>query len=328
MTATPLPEATLRRHVEDPTALSRLRALVRRRVPERDAEDVVQTVVCDALASASKPERDSDVPRWIAGIAHHKVADYHRRGARELLDPDAADARGVPPAPHEARDVLERIRGEAAASPEQARTLDWVVREHDGEELRAIAVAERLAPTLVRKRVSRLRIALRSRFAKASLAFVLLLGAGTAVGEIAERARGANVDEPRIAAEPSASPAPTAAPSPSASVVHQRALGTWKVAKVVRLDIPDPHLRELATKIGPGATVTIEERRAVLVAAPASTTLTLTTAAQGGEVTYVLTGDRGPVLRGTGRLEPSGELRVRFKSGPNSGEVLLERVAR
>lgn len=326
MTATPLPEATLRRHVQDPTALSRLRALVRRRVPERDAEDVVQTVVCDALAAAKKPDRDSDVPRWIAGIAHHKVADYHRRGGRELLDPDAADARAAPPAPYEARDVLDRIQGEAAESPENARTLGWVVREHDGEELRAIAVAERLAPTVVRKRVSRLRIALRSRFAKASLALVFLLGAGYAGGELAERARGSRVDEPRIAAEPSAAPAP--APAPSPSVVHHRAIGTWRVAKVVRLDVPDPHLRELATKLGPGATVTIEERRATVVAPPVSSTLTLTTSVQGGEVTYVLTGDRGPVLRGTGRLEPSGELRVRFKSGPNSGEVLLERASR
>ncbi len=125
---TPLPE--LHAHVADPRTLSRLRALVRRRVPERDAEDVVQTVVVDALAARARPETREAVQRWMAGIARHKVADYHRRGGREVPAAATGEAEPTSPAPFEERELLALVQRELAADPDAARTLDWGFREH------------------------------------------------------------------------------------------------------------------------------------------------------------------------------------------------------
>lgn len=319
---TPLPE--LHAHVADPRTLARLRAIVRRRVPDRDAEDVVQTVVADALAAGAKPETREAVQRWIAGIARHKVADYHRRGGREVPAAATGEAEPTSPAPFEERELLALVQRELAADPDAARTLDWVVREHEGEELRGIAEAERLAPTAVRKRVSRLRKALRSRWLAFGGAGAVLLALGWGAGTILDRA-----PEPssRIAAEPSASAprAPAPAPTSTPDVPHARALGTWKVAKVERLDIADARLRKLALELAQGATVEVRASDVLLKSGPASQTYTLATSPSGGDVAFVLSDARGPVLRGTGKLQPDGSLRVRFKSGPSSGEAVLER---
>ena len=43
-----------------------LAGIVRRRVPETDAEDVVQSALCDALAAQNPPDDPDDVPRCVA----------------------------------------------------------------------------------------------------------------------------------------------------------------------------------------------------------------------------------------------------------------------
>jgi DNA-directed RNA polymerase specialized sigma24 family protein len=295
--------------------------MMRRQVPERDADDLVQTVLCDALAARGKPVSREEVARWLAGIARHKVADYHRRGHREVpSSPDLDEPRAGAVPPYEARDLLERIRSDAARDPETARALDWVLREHAGEELCGIARAERVQPAAMRQRVSRFRRALRSRWLKLGAVGVVVLGLGWG-GASLTRDRSEPDGAPAIAPEPSTTPREDAP-----KVLHGKALGAWKVARVERLDMPDQRLRALVVQLAPGAVADIGERRAEIRAAGIAQTYDLKTSPEGGDVAFLLSDDRGPVLRGTGKLQPDGTLRVRFKSGPIRGEAVLERV--
>src|SRR5262245_54187184 len=96
--------------VHFPEALRQtITVMVRRRVPHPDSEDVVQAALADALA-AENPPRAEDIPRWVVGIARHKVADYHRAQRRVAAAP--AEIATHPPS-HETRDILEKILGEA-----------------------------------------------------------------------------------------------------------------------------------------------------------------------------------------------------------------------
>src|SRR5690349_15785644 len=70
----PLADPALRRLLED---------FVRRRVPATDVDDVVQTVLCDALAAQGRPTDEEELRKWLLGVARHKVADHHRRAVRE-----------------------------------------------------------------------------------------------------------------------------------------------------------------------------------------------------------------------------------------------------
>ncbi len=66
--------------IQGSTLHRELWAMVRHRVPASEVEDVVQGVLCEALSSSNVPASAADVPRWVMGIAKHKVADFHRRG--------------------------------------------------------------------------------------------------------------------------------------------------------------------------------------------------------------------------------------------------------
>jgi hypothetical protein len=74
----------LRRHLEAPGFRAWLSSIIRRRVPSSDVDDVVQAVLCDALASHLIPIDEREISRWICGIAKNKVADFHRRANAKL----------------------------------------------------------------------------------------------------------------------------------------------------------------------------------------------------------------------------------------------------
>ncbi|MEO7110468.1 MAG: sigma factor, partial [Polyangiaceae bacterium] len=153
------PSDHLRRHLEEPRFLAWLSSIVRRRVPSSDVDDVVQAVLCDALASHLIPSDHREISRWICGIAKNKVADFHRRAKRqnESHEEIAIGARSG-----EMRVMLRSVVADASARNREA--LEWIVREHDGEELASIAEELSIPAPLVRQRVSRLRRALRSRW--------------------------------------------------------------------------------------------------------------------------------------------------------------------
>jgi DNA-directed RNA polymerase specialized sigma24 family protein len=158
-----------------------LTALLRRRVPGQEVDDLAQTILCDALAAGHVPSDPEELRRWLVGIARHKIADYHRRqarvGARDGGEAPLATYAAAP-APLEERDVLQQLLGEVR-SRRDVETLEWLVREHGGEQLADIAKESGLEAANVRQRVSRLRRVLRSRWAGA-VGVLIVVAAATA----------------------------------------------------------------------------------------------------------------------------------------------------
>jgi len=143
----------LRREVE---------AAVRRRVRGDEAEDVVQATLADVLSASTVPEEPEEFRRFVFGVARNKVFDHFRRQKRQTTDLDGDEA-AAPEPPLSARDILRWAEGELPDS--EAQTLEWMLREGDGEKLEHIARDAKLPATRVRKRVSRLRKFLRDRWA-------------------------------------------------------------------------------------------------------------------------------------------------------------------
>jgi DNA-directed RNA polymerase specialized sigma24 family protein len=172
MSSEPSPAAN--KALGDPALHRSLQDFVRRRVPASDVEDVVQTVLCDALANPGRPVDPTELRRWVLGIARHKVVDLHRRAHRELPAelPEIEDH----PAPMEARALAGWAERQAGAARDAQKTLDWMAREGEGEKLEAIAAEEQVPAARVRQRVSRMRRWMKERWA-AELAAVAMLSA-------------------------------------------------------------------------------------------------------------------------------------------------------
>ncbi len=204
------PSDHLRRRLEAPGFIAWLSSIVRRRVPSSDVDDVVQAVLCDALASHLIPVDDREITRWICGIAKNKVADFHRRAKRENVSHEdmTSGARGG-----EMRVLLRSVVADASARNHEA--LEWIVREHDGEELASIAEELAIPAPVVRQRVSRLRRALRDRW----------LGGGVLVLALA-----ACAGYEKWKTHSHEDIAPDTAGSPLAANFLTQANGKWKVA--------------------------------------------------------------------------------------------------
>lgn len=156
----------------DPALRSSLVEFVRRRVPASDVEDVVQTVLCDALAAPNPPREPGALKPWLIGVARHKIADWSRRAHRELtVDPGDIPE---PPPPLEARGMVRWAERQAGENAGDRKTLGWMAREGEGEKLAAIAADEKLPATHVRQRVSRMRRWMKERWA-AELAAVAMI---------------------------------------------------------------------------------------------------------------------------------------------------------
>jgi RNA polymerase sigma factor (sigma-70 family) len=145
--------------------------LVRRRVAERDVEDLVQSVLAEAIASRHRPDDPTAVRRWIYGIVRNKIADHHRKASREVVGEPPEPAHAPPEAE---RALLDWALRELPEGMDARRTLDWLLRESDGEKLEEIAATENLSATQVRQRVSRLRRYFRERWAVHAAALAAL----------------------------------------------------------------------------------------------------------------------------------------------------------
>jgi DNA-directed RNA polymerase specialized sigma24 family protein len=150
-----------------PELRASLTRFIRGRVPDSELDDVVQATLADAFAAQRAPEDAEELRRWVFGIAKNKIADTHRRGRREEPNEDAvanheAEAES---APLSARELLQWAEKELPQADGSKSTLEWMLREGDGEKLEHIAEEEKLPPARVRQRVSRLRKHYRSRWA-------------------------------------------------------------------------------------------------------------------------------------------------------------------
>ncbi len=161
-----------------PDLRAALVAMVRKRVPEAEVEDIVQSALAEAIESPHAPQDSESLRRWIFGVAKNKVVDYHRRAGRESFDmPDVAGA----PAPHVEADLLRWAERNIPDGDENQKTLDWMLREGEGEKLESIAASEKLPPPRVRQRVSRLRRHLKENWQRE---VALLAALGVIVGAL------------------------------------------------------------------------------------------------------------------------------------------------
>jgi DNA-directed RNA polymerase specialized sigma24 family protein len=158
----------------DPVLRENLERFVRRKLSGDEARDVVQSTIADALASESAPLEEENFRRFVFGIARNKVVDHYRQSRRETADDTVGDFVHTGVDPVSARDLL-RWAEEELPSSEDKSTLEWMLREADGDKLEHIAEEAKVPAPRVRQRVSRLRRYLRERWA-AQLAAVSAVG--------------------------------------------------------------------------------------------------------------------------------------------------------
>lgn len=146
-----------------PDLRNALVAMVRKRVPESEVEDIVQSALAEAVESPHAPADTEALRRWIFGVAKNKVVDYHRRNGR--LTYELPDLEGKP-APHVEVDMLRWAEKNLPEGDDAQKTLDWMLREGEGEKLESIAMSEKVPAPRVRQRVSRLRRHLKAHWQK------------------------------------------------------------------------------------------------------------------------------------------------------------------
>ena len=175
-------------------------AMVRRRVPESEVEDIVQAALAEAIESPHAPPDSESLRRWIFGVAKHKVVDYHRRQGRLSYElPELSES----PAPHVEADMLRWAEKHLPEGEDAKKTLDWMLREGEGEKLETIAETEHVPAPRVRQRVSRLRRHFKDHWQK-EVAILAALGV-LITAALAFYLRQRDVREP-IAEDPKAVP--------------------------------------------------------------------------------------------------------------------------
>ena len=165
----------------DPGLRRAVEAAVKRRVRGDDAEDVVQAALADVLSAARVPEDAEEFRRFVFAVTRNKMFDHFRRRAREAPEEEAHEP-AASEAPLSARDILRWAEAKLPDSDAQ-HTLEWMLREGDGEKLEQIARDANVPAPRVRQRVSRLRRFLREHWAAELVLGTLslaLLAAGTA----------------------------------------------------------------------------------------------------------------------------------------------------
>lgn len=210
----------MKTRVADPALRREVEAAVRRRVRGDDAEDVVQATLADVLQAARVPEEPEEFRRFVFAVARNKVFDHFRRQSRYVSGEGEGET-AAPEPPLSARDILRWAEGELPDS-ESHSTLEWMLREGDGEKLENIARDAQLPAPRVRKRVSRLRKLLRERWAaELALISVLLVAAGLGAlywyssqpKDVVKREPPRPLPQPRVL--PSSRPAGSALPVPN-----------------------------------------------------------------------------------------------------------------
>jgi DNA-directed RNA polymerase specialized sigma24 family protein len=299
-----------------------LTAMLERRLPREDVDDVAQTVLCDALQAERIPADPVELRRWLAGIARHKVADFHRARARTSARTDRLDDEGAPepespPAPLEAREVLANVIDETTTARDR-ETLGWLVREHAGDRLADIAKEAGLPSPVVRQRVSRMRRALRKRWAQA-LAFVLLLG-GIGGGAYSFSTSG-GAGGVAIAPDPSIASPPIVAAAPSPLD------GTWRVEKIDPTMKLAPAQKEMLDAEVPTIRVKVQGARIEVTAHLGTLTLTAKDVVQSkdGTITATVVAPNGVQQRVTIQRLAEARLKLTVKDARFGGTAVLVR---
>jgi RNA polymerase sigma factor (sigma-70 family) len=192
----------------DPALRRAVEAVVRRRVPGDEADDVVQAALADLLSAPRVPEDAEEFRRFVFAVTRNKVCDHFRRRMREVPEEEAQEP-AASEAPLSARDILRWAEGKLPDA-ESEHTLEWMLREGDGEKLEQIARDANLPAPRVRQRVSRLRRFLRERWAAelmlSVLGLIVLTSGAILYYEHTHRPHDVAKRDPELRPEPPASP--------------------------------------------------------------------------------------------------------------------------
>jgi RNA polymerase sigma-70 factor (ECF subfamily) len=128
----------------------RLQAYARRKVADPvAAEDLVQETLLAAWRNRRSLRRPDGAASWMAAILRNKIADYHRRGHREIPT-DVSAATSVALQVHdvprlEARSAARAMLGRLSTLTELERRAFWLcdVEESDREEAAAALMISR-----------------------------------------------------------------------------------------------------------------------------------------------------------------------------------------
>lgn len=232
------PRAVPMSSLASPATRKLLTRYIARRVAACDVDDVVQSTLCDALASGRAPEGGDDLRRWLLAIARFKVVDAHRAGDRTTGE-TAADL-PAPAPPLEAMSLLRWAERQLPRGTEP--TLRWMLREAEGEKLESIAADELVPAERVRKRVSRLRKWMRERWA-AEIAVALVL-ALVSLSVLRAGARRREIILPEMATEVAARDA--------------RLIGTWQLVSFSPAAPLSPTRQAITDRLAPSFAVTFD----------------------------------------------------------------------
>jgi DNA-directed RNA polymerase specialized sigma24 family protein len=247
----------MKTRVADPALRREVEAAVRRRVRGDEAEDVVQATLADVLSARVVPEEPEEFRRFVFGVARNKVFDHFRRQKRHGAGLEG-DETAAPEPPLSARDILRWAEGELPDS--EAQTLEWMLREGDGEKLEHIARDAKVPATRVRKRVSRLRKFLRDRWA-AELMLAGLAALLCGLGVLYWYAKGKNPDDV-VKREP-VRPVPSAprAPEPSRPAGSASPIPNLVAPPASAQPLPSASPRKLVPAKQPAKPISTEEGR-------------------------------------------------------------------
>jgi DNA-directed RNA polymerase specialized sigma24 family protein len=149
-------------------------SIVKDRVPEEEVDDIVQSVMAEALRAPALPYRTEALLAWLATIARRQSAQFLRKRARRAkyegpMPDDAPDVddevfvpRGLTFDPNdpsddpelEAQTKLDWLRDEVAGDVRDHETLDMILEHYVGKKTYAhIAEARELPLTAVSWRI-------------------------------------------------------------------------------------------------------------------------------------------------------------------------------
>jgi DNA-directed RNA polymerase specialized sigma24 family protein len=186
------------RRVAAPAVRAKVLAVIGKRVPAGDRDDVAQAAFVRLLLIATLPESDDELLALAVVVTRGQVVDHYRRSAvREARVADGAEVDAIAfdadvagaHVREEWRGSLAFVEAEVAAGRVEPEILRWARRLAAGDTLAEIAADENIPETTLKNRLRQARVHLRKHWRKygggvAAFAALLALALHEEPGEV------------------------------------------------------------------------------------------------------------------------------------------------